>query len=72
VPGHFEIVPRREGKVGWEFVADGRSLAQSPHSFAESEEAKADAAELVLAIRQATYGQRFASEIADAVRELGL
>lgn len=68
--GHFEIVPRREGRVGWEFVTDqGTTLASSPESYTDPQEAKTDAAKFVLELRTATYGLRFEAELADSVRD---
>lgn len=69
--GHFELARRREGRVGWEFVTDqGTTLACSPDSYTDPQEAKTDAARFVLELRTATYGLRFEAELADAVRDV--
>jgi len=80
--GHFEVFPvlhrapavadligTPTGRYRWRFIDErGRSRTASEGDFATVDEAKADAGELVLSMRTATYGQRFAQEIADAVR----
>jgi hypothetical protein len=63
---------RLEGPTGewqWGFVdEEGNRRAISEETFPNAEAAKADAGAFVLAVRTATYGQRFAEEIADSVR----
>jgi hypothetical protein len=56
----------------WRFVDEGgqRAVSAVGRGWASPEEAKIAVAEVVRALREATYGQRFEGEIVDAVRVL--
>jgi len=80
--GHFEVFPVRHeapavagiigeptGRYRWRFLDDaGRERMVSTREFRDEGKAKADAGDLAIALRTATYGLRWSQEIADAVR----
>jgi hypothetical protein len=81
--GHFEVyrgeaerlIGESSGAIGWlwRFVdQNGKHTAHSESAFDTPGEAKLDVARFVGQVRQATYGQRFDAEIADAVVEVDL
>jgi hypothetical protein len=77
--GHFEVYRGDSlkgpgtGRYRWRFVDQhGKHTGHSEGAFKSAGEAKLDVVRFVGQVRQATYGQRFDAELADAVREVDL
>jgi len=75
MPGHFEVYRDHPDDsasgFAWRFVAEeGHELACSSENYEDRAIAKSAVVDFVQRMRQATYGQRFAAAISDAISDV--